>query len=85
MSKKEESISAIVLISINPASSLSNIIKGLREIEGIEKIFEVTGQYDIATFLSRDNIKSINNGIDDIRRINGILNTNTLIILETSL
>lgn len=85
MRKKEEGISAIVLISTNPATSTSHITERIKEIEGVEGIYEVTGQYDIATLLSRENIKLINSGIDDIRRIDGILNTNTLIILKTCL
>jgi DNA-binding Lrp family transcriptional regulator len=84
MRKKEEKIRSIVLISTNPAASSSNITQRIREIEGVESVHEVTGQYDIATLLSRNDIKSLNTGIDDIRRIDGILNTNTLIILKSS-
>ena len=42
-----------------------------------------SGQYDIAVILSSDSINEINSSIDDIRRIEGVSDTDTVIILRT--
>jgi Lrp/AsnC family transcriptional regulator of lysine biosynthesis len=83
MRRQDEKIKAIILISTNPAISPPHITEKLKDIDGVENIFEVTGQYDIATLISRETINLVNNGINEIRSITGVLNTNTLIILRT--
>jgi len=78
-----QSANAIVLISLSPSTSSSDISKKLCEIEGIKNIFEITGQYDIFVNLSAHNIVEVNRYIDEIRSIEGITNTTTMIILKS--
>lgn len=75
--------SAIALISVNPSIPTVQISSKLLAMSGVEAVYEITGQYDIAVILSGSNIASINKCIDDIRRLNGVGNTNTVIILKT--
>jgi DNA-binding Lrp family transcriptional regulator len=49
---------------------------------GVNVVYEITGQYDIAVIVSGSNIATINKCIDDIRQIDGVGNTNTVIILK---
>jgi DNA-binding Lrp family transcriptional regulator len=46
-------------------------------------VYEITGQYDIATVISAPTILEINSYIDEIRKIDGVSDTNTVIILRT--
>jgi DNA-binding Lrp family transcriptional regulator len=52
-------------------------------LNGVEIIYEITGQYDIAVIISATTISEINNCIDEIRKIDGVADTNTVIILRT--
>ncbi len=75
--------SAITLISVNPAIPTAEISGKLLKMEGVDVVYEITGQYDIAVIVSGSSIASINKSIDDIRRLEGVGNTNTVIILKT--
>lgn len=76
--------SAITLISIDSTANTSTIIQQLLKLKDIKTIFEITGQYDIATIISAPTIVDINNCIDEVRKIDGIADTNTVIILRTA-
>ena len=47
------------------------------------KIYEITGQHDIAIIMSASGIDQINETIDTVRRVPGVTDTNTVIILRT--
>jgi DNA-binding Lrp family transcriptional regulator len=53
------------------------------KINGVEVIYEITGQYDIAAIIAAATITEINNSIDDVRKTEGVSDTNTVIILKT--
>jgi len=76
----KEGVRAITLIS---AASTPEISAKIMKLEGVEAVYEITGQYDIAVLLSAANIEEINQCVDKIRSIDGITNTNTMIILRS--
>ena len=73
---------AISLLSVYPGSPTSDISARLRKMTGIESIYELTGEYDIAVIVSGSNIAEINGTIDEIRRLPGIDDTNTVVVLK---
>jgi len=75
--------SAITLISVNSSADASTVSNHLLSLKGIEVVYEITGQYDIATVINAPTILEINSYIDEIRKIDGISDTNTVIILRT--
>ncbi len=79
----DKGASAITLLSINPSIPTSKISNKLLTMTGVNVVYEITGQYDIAVIVSGSNIATINECIDDIRQIEGVGNTNTVIILKT--
>jgi len=79
----DKGASAITLLSINPSIPTPEISNKLLTMEGVDVVYEITGQYDIAVIVSGSNIATINKCIDDIRQIDGVGNTNTVIILKT--
>ena len=74
---------AIMLISINPAFPTSEISHVLMKIPYVETVYEITGPHDIAVIISAMNIAEVNECIVKIRRVNGVTNTNTMIILHS--
>ena len=78
-----EKTSAITLISVASSSDTSTVTSKLLKLEGVDVIYEITGQYDIAAIISAPTISEINPYIDEVRKIEGVSDTNTVIILKT--
>ncbi|MBS7646272.1 MAG: HTH-type transcriptional regulator LysM [Candidatus Bathyarchaeia archaeon] len=78
-----EGAEAIVLVSINPLIPTSEISAKLLEIPNVDTVYEVTGEYDIATIVSAMSIAEVNECIEKIRKIDGVIKTNTMIILRS--
>ena len=79
---EENATSAIVLISVDSTTDTSKVSEKLAKLEGVKTVYEITGQYDIITVISATNISEINNSIDALRKIPGVIDTNTVIILR---
>ena len=75
--------SAITLISVSPSTDTSKVSEKLKSLKGVDTVYEITGQYDIVAIVSAPTIGEINKSIDDVRRISGVDDTNTVIILRT--
>jgi len=75
--------SAITYVSVSPSHPTSEVSKRIMKVPGVETIYETTGPFDIATIIKGSNIAEVNKSVEEIRRIDGVLNTNTSIILRT--
>ena len=75
--------SAIVLISVDSSIDTSKVSLKLTKLNAVKKIYEITGQYDICVIVKAPSINEINVCIDDLRKITGVTDTNTVIILKT--
>jgi Lrp/AsnC family transcriptional regulator, regulator for asnA, asnC and gidA len=75
--------SAITLISVSSTADTSVVSSNLMKLNGVEIIYEITGQYDIAAIIVAPTIAEINEYIDEVRKIEGVSDTNTVIILKT--
>ncbi len=79
---EENVTSALVLVSVDSATDTSKVSLKLAKLDGVKTVYEITGQYDITTIISASNIAEINNSIDALRKIPGVIDTNTVIILR---
>ncbi len=79
---EENATSAIVLVSVDSATDTSKVSLKLVKLEGVKTVYEITGQYDITAIISAATIAEINNSIDALRKITGVVDTNTVIILK---
>jgi len=77
------STSAIVLISVDSAMDTSKVSSKITKLEGVKTVYEITGQYDITVIISAPNINDINICIDALRKIPGVTDSNSVIILRT--
>jgi DNA-binding Lrp family transcriptional regulator len=75
--------SAITYVSVSPSNPTSEISRKIRAVKGVETIYETTGPFDIAAIISGPDIAEVNKSVEEIRRISGVLNTNTTIVLRT--
>lgn len=78
-----EKTSAITLVSVNSSYDTALVSSKLMKLSGVRVIYEITGQYDVAVILSAPSISEINKCIDDVRKTDGVHDTNTVIILRT--
>ena len=74
---------ALVMVSADSSIDTSKVSSKLTKLNGIKKIYEITGQYDICVIIQAPTINEINVCIDDLRKIAGVTDTNTVIILRT--
>src|SRR5574338_1602057 len=79
---EQNSTKAIVLISVESSMDTSKVSARLTKLDGVKTVFEITGQYDIAVVISSPNITEINLAIDALRKVQGVTDTNTVIILR---
>jgi len=77
------STSAIVLISVDSSVDTAKVSTKLTKLSDVKTVYEITGQYDISVIIRAQNITEINKCIDDLRKIPGVIDTNTVIILKT--
>lgn len=74
---------AITLLTVSSSTPTEKVSEKLKELKNVEVVHEITGQFDIAVFISASSIAEINRCIDEIRKIEGVLTSNTVIILRT--
>jgi Lrp/AsnC family transcriptional regulator for asnA, asnC and gidA len=75
--------SAITLISVASTADTSAVSNQLMNLNGVKVVYEITGQHDIAAIIAAPAIAEINKCIDDIRKTEGVSDTDTVIILKT--
>ncbi len=77
-----EGAQAITLLATNPSQPTVEVSKRIMEIPNVETIYEVTGEYDIVAVISGMNVTEVNECLEKIRHVDGIMKTNTMIVLR---
>lgn len=80
---EKNTTSAIVLISVDSTIETSKVSSKLTKLDGVKTVYEITGQYDISVIITAPSIAEINSSIDALRKIPGVIDSNTVIILRT--
>ena len=78
-----EGAEAVALLSVNPSHPTQEVSNRIRGIPNVETLYEVTGEYDIIAVISGLNVVEVNECIEKIRRVEGIMKTNTMIVLRS--
>jgi len=71
-------VEGIILVKTDPAKTREVALK-IRSIS--DKVFEVSGDYDIAALIQARTMEEFNEKVDNVRDLPAVLNTNTLIKL----
>jgi DNA-binding Lrp family transcriptional regulator len=79
-----EGAQAITLLTASPAHPTKEVSKKIQTIPNVETTYEVSGEYDIVVVISGMNMAEVNECIEKIRSVEGIMKTNTMIVLRSS-
>jgi len=74
---------AITWVSVSPACPTGLVSAKMKEVTGVEVVYETAGQFDVAAIIKGANIVEVNKTIEGIRRIEGVINTNTMMVLRS--
>ncbi len=77
-----EGAEAITLLATHPSFPTQGVSERIRNIPNVETLYEVTGEYDIVAVISGVSVMEVNECIEKIRRVEGIMKTNTMIVLR---
>lgn len=75
-------VRAAVLVKTKPPKPVPEVSREIIGIEGVDVVYEVTGENDILVLLRAPSIEVINRCIDKIRSVEGVEGTNTMIIMR---
>jgi len=78
-----EGAEAIALLSVSPSFPTQEVSKRIQQIPNVETTYEVTGEYDIVAVIGGMNVVEVNDCVEKIRRVEGIMKTNTMIVLRS--
>lgn len=75
-------VRAMSMISVSPGYATPVVTEKLSKLEGVEEVYEVTGEYDAVAIIAVKSVNELNRCIEDVRKTEGVRNTNTVIILR---
>lgn len=75
--------SAITWVSVSPSVPTGQVSSKIKGVHGVEVVYETAGQFDLAALVKGANIVEVNKSIEAIRRVEGVINTNTTMVLRT--
>jgi DNA-binding Lrp family transcriptional regulator len=73
---------ALILVKTQPPTETPKVSRRILAYPHVEKVFEVTGEYDIVVIARARSPRDINSIIDYIRSIEGVAGTYTMIVLR---
>lgn len=76
-------LKALTLISTSPGITIPTVSEKISRIPGVENLYEITGQYDIAVIISASTIDELNECVDKVRAVEGVANTTTMMVLRS--
>lgn len=80
--KTPSTASALCMIKTDTSSKTEDIIKDIIKNPYISEIYEISGDYSILCKIESKNMNSLNDAVEDIRGIKGVINTKTHTILN---
>ena len=76
-------VRSLTMISVDPSTPTSSVSEAIKQFPAVERIYEITGEYDIVAVVSSTSIEGVNHCIEKIRGVKGVVKTNTMIVLRT--
>jgi len=75
--------SAIMWVSVSPSIPTGQVSGKIKDVQGVETVYETAGQFDVAVVIKGANIVEVNKSVEGIRRLAGVISTNTMMVLRT--
>jgi len=73
---------ALIEVAIETNVITSEVASRIRELAGVEEVWELTGDFDIAAICSADGTDELNELVEGIRAVGSIRSTRTRVILN---
>ncbi len=74
--------SALVLVAVRPGTTTSAVSGKIMRLQTVQKVYEITGEYEIGVILDAPTTEGIRSTIEEIRKLEGVEDTRTSIILR---
>ena len=71
-----------VMIEVESQVYTSAVVRRMRGFAHVSNVYEITGDYDISTFVNVENVAALNNLIEEIRTVQGVKRTETRMVLK---
>jgi len=81
----QNEIKAVVLVKTSPQVPVFKTSKEIANLQGVDHVYEITGEYDVLAVIRANNVLALDSIINSIRNIDGVSDTNTMIILNIRL
>lgn len=75
-------VEALVAVKCESNVYTTAIARRILNIRGVEQAYEVSGDFDIEAKVSVDSVKELNECLENIRSIKGVVTTNTRMVLK---
>jgi isopropylmalate/homocitrate/citramalate synthase len=75
-------IDAMVSIAVESHVYTGAVVRKLKNFKHVTSVFEMTGDYDISTYVRVPDTADLNNLIEELRAIPGVKQTNTRVVLK---
>jgi len=75
-------IKAICLIKVDPRIETSKVSEVIKRFPDVVWCYEISGNYDIVCMIAKETIADINDTVEKIRRVEGVIDTSTLFVLK---
>jgi 2-isopropylmalate synthase len=75
-------IDAMVNIAVESHVYTGAVVRKLKNFKHVYSVFEMTGEYDISSYVKVPGTADLNNLIEELRAIPGVKQTNTRIVLK---
>ncbi|MCX8186668.1 MAG: HTH-type transcriptional regulator LysM [Sulfolobales archaeon] len=76
-------IRAIILVKTQPPTPVPEVSKNLIKVTCTDRLYEITGEYDIVVIGVTTDIPNLNKCIDEIRNTKGVASTNSMVVLRS--
>ena len=75
-------VNAIVLLKAE-RDKVNDVAKALVELKGVSEVYSVSGRYDLVAIIRvKDNDRLADTVTNQMRKVNGILNTETMLAFQ---
>ena len=77
----KDDVKAIVMVATSRSVSTTSVADSIRKL-GLDKVYEISGSFDIICFAESNSIEDVNAIVEKIRAIDGVTDTSTSLVLK---
>ncbi len=79
----EKGLSVFVGAVTDEKTATADVTKRVLKINGVERVYELTGDFDVLIFARSGSVNELNRIVEAIRATQGIISSTTYLVLDT--